>query len=120
MKFAISSNGRNKNDLMDTRFGRCSYFVIYDSETEKYSAIDNEAATAGGGAGIAAAQAIIDENIQVLITGNLGPNAYKLFNNSNIKVYSCDNKTIEEVITAYKNNELDLISEAGKAHQGMR
>lgn len=36
MKIAISSMGKGINSMLDVRFGRCNYFVIYDTE-DKFS-----------------------------------------------------------------------------------
>ncbi len=36
--------------------------------------------SAGGGAGIAAAQQLIDERVEAIISNNIGPNAFESFN----------------------------------------
>ena len=55
MKIAISATGTTLENDVDARFGRCSYFIIVDSETMEYEYIDNASSQAGGGAGVAAA-----------------------------------------------------------------
>ncbi|MDU4860274.1 MAG: NifB/NifX family molybdenum-iron cluster-binding protein [Terrisporobacter othiniensis] len=118
MKIAISTNGTTKESLLDSRFGRCNYFQIYDTDTKEFSVIENKGFTAAGGAGIAASNQIVDEKVQVVITGSLGPNAFDIINGSNIKAYKCANLSMDEVIEKYNNKELEEINSCGASHQG--
>lgn len=118
MKIAISTNGITKESLLDPRFGRCNYFQIYDTETKEFSVIENKGFTAAGGAGIAASNQIVDEKVQVIITGSLGPNAFDIISESNIKAYKCVSLPMDEVIEKYSNKELEEINSCGASHQG--
>jgi len=73
MKIAVSSMSKDLNSMLDVRFGRCNYFVIYDTEEGLVKTIENKGQMSGGGAGIAAAQQIIDEDVDVVITGIWDP-----------------------------------------------
>lgn len=119
MKIAISCLGREMEDNLDLRFGRCSFFVIYDSSKGVSYTLENKGQASGGGAGIAASQQIIDENVEVVITGNMGPNAYNLMNSSGIKVYSCKEVSCLDAVKLYEKNELTEITAAGPSHMGM-
>ncbi len=119
MKLGISSMGKDINSILDERFGRCNYFIIYDTEDSSVKVIENKGKISGGGAGIAAAQQIIDEGVDVVITGNLGPNAFNLFTNSQIKVYRCDSIKIELAIQLFKEGKLEELKKAGPQHGGM-
>ncbi|CDG36650.1 hypothetical protein CTHBC1_2047 [Acetivibrio thermocellus BC1] len=55
MKIAVSSMSKDLNSMLDVRFGRCNYFVIYDTEEGLVKTIENKGQMSGGGAGIAAA-----------------------------------------------------------------
>ncbi len=59
MKIAISATGKTPEAEVDPRFGRCQYFIIADTGTDKFEAVDNSSVTAAGGAGISAAQMIL-------------------------------------------------------------
>lgn len=120
MKIAVSSIGQNKENQLDKRFGRCEYFQICDLEKDEYKALSNDGMTSSGGAGIAAASQLIDENIDVIITGSLGPNAFGLIEKAGIKAYSCDTIPVFRAIEMLKQNQLSQISGAGRAHRGMR
>lgn len=120
MKIAISATGKNNSSLIDMRFGRCEYFQIHDVESGEIKIIKNEGQMASGGAGIAAAQQVIDEGADVVITGNLGPNAYRVLKSAEIKAFKVTNIPVEAGIRAYKECQLTEISTPGKAHQGMK
>ncbi|NFH80152.1 diguanylate cyclase [Clostridium botulinum] len=119
MKIAISSKGKTSSDLLDSRFGRCEYFQILDTEDKSFKILENIGQSSSGGAGIAAANQVIDENVEVIITGNLGPNAFELIDKAEIKAYKCESISIESALNKYNNNELEEIKLAGMAHHGM-
>ena len=119
MKILVSSLGKEKSDAFDTRFGRCEYFQIFDTETKEYEVLENRGKTSEHGAGIASSQQAIDKDVDILITGHLGPNAFEVLGSSGIKLYSANSGTVEEVINLYVEGKLEEISSAGKAHRGM-
>ncbi|MBU4502055.1 MAG: NifB/NifX family molybdenum-iron cluster-binding protein [Nanoarchaeota archaeon] len=90
MKIAISSNGTNLESKIDPRFGRCNNFVIVEVEDNKIKSdkgVANPGLSRSGGAGIAAAQFMGNENIEVVITGKVGPNAYTVLDKIGVKMY---------------------------------
>ncbi|CAH2212271.1 NifB/NifX family molybdenum-iron cluster-binding protein [Tepidibacter aestuarii] len=119
MNIAVSAFKENKDSSLDKRFGRCEWFQIYNQEKELIKAVKNEGQISGSGAGVAAAQQIIDEGIDVVITGNLGPNAFKILKKANIKAYKCSDISVEEAVNMLNKGELEEIEAAGKAHHGM-
>jgi len=119
MKIGISSSGIIISSLADLRFGRCSNFAIYDTEENSYRFIKNNAQQAEGGAGIAAAQQLIAEDVEIILTGNMGPNAYKVIKGNDIKIYRISNVSIEKAVQLFKEAKLETITEAGTAHFGL-
>ncbi|MBU5293923.1 NifB/NifX family molybdenum-iron cluster-binding protein [Anaerosalibacter bizertensis] len=119
MKIGLSSNGKDLDSTLDLRFGRCSYFIIYDIEKSDFESIENKGLTSEGGAGIAASQQLIDENVDVIITGKLGPNAFNIINKADIKVFKSEAISIKDAIEKYKKDELLELKESGPAHHGM-
>lgn len=106
MKIAISSQGKEENSLMDSRFGRCEYFCIYDIEDDGFKVIENTAINSNAGAGIEAANLVLKESIDAVVTGNIGPHANEVFKKSNIKIFTSDVKRISDIINEYKRNKL--------------
>ncbi|MHC1577048.1 MAG: NifB/NifX family molybdenum-iron cluster-binding protein, partial [Methanosarcinaceae archaeon] len=101
-------------------FGRCQYFVIADPDTMTSEGIENSAASASGGAGIQAAQNIVSLDIDVLITGNIGPNAHQVLSAANIKMATGASGTIADAIKQYMDGKLALAgAPTAAAHAGM-
>jgi len=102
MKIAISAAGPTLDAEVDPRFGRCRYFIIADSETMEFSAIDNASAMSSGGAGISAAQMIAGKGVEAVLTGNCGPNAYQVLSPAGTKVITGVSGKVRDVIAEYK------------------
>ncbi|MGY5875618.1 MAG: NifB/NifX family molybdenum-iron cluster-binding protein [Candidatus Thorarchaeota archaeon] len=118
-RVCITSTGNDLDALVDRRFGRCAYFIIVDTETMEFESLSNAAASASGGAGIQAAQIMASKDIEVVITGSVGPNAYPALESSGIRMMSSSSPTVAATIDAFKQGTLTLISTPGPAHAGI-
>ncbi len=118
-KVCVTSTGSDLDAPVDRRFGRCAYFIIVDTETMQYESISNVAASASGGAGIQAAQIMASNDVDVVITGSVGPNAYPALANSDIRMMSTSLPTVNATIEAFKQGTLTEITTSGPAHAGM-
>ena len=87
MKICITSQGTSLNSLVDPRFGRCSHFIFIENGAKEFYSVPNPGVSMIRGAGISAAQTVINEGAEVVITGNMGPNAFLVLNQSGVKVY---------------------------------
>lgn len=113
MKIAISAQDTNLDSLLDERFGRAKFFIIYDDETKEFASIDNhQNLNAMQGAGIKAGKTIIDSDAKVLITGNVGPKAFQVLDSANIEIYSINSVVIKDAIIKYQNKELNKVTGA--------
>ncbi|MEA2102333.1 MAG: NifB/NifX family molybdenum-iron cluster-binding protein [Thermodesulfobacteriota bacterium] len=120
MKIAVSASGSDLKDQADPRFGRCAYFHILDMDTGEHEAISNASAAAGGGAGISAAQSIVEKGAGAVVTGNCGPNAFQVFNAAGIKVFIGAKGSVSDAVDAYKAGKLSASQDANvKDHFGM-
>lgn len=103
------------NNSMDTNvcisFGRTPYFLVYNIETGNNSFIDNSAAASLGGAGIKAAQSIVDSGAEAIITPRCGENAAEVIRAAGIKLYKTINDSIQDNIQAYKEGNLNLLDD---------
>jgi predicted Fe-Mo cluster-binding NifX family protein len=106
MKLCITSSGVSLDDSMDPRFGRCRYFIIWDADNEQFEAVENPAVSAGGGAGIQAAQLIANKGVETVLTGNVGPNAYNTLTAAGIKiVVGLTGITVRQAIEGFKTGK---------------
>ena len=96
---------------MSPRFGRCPYFLIIDTETQKVETVENTGVQVAHGAGVSAAQIITDSGCEVVITGNVGPNAFYALNAGGIKIFvSPPGKTCEQALKAYNDGDLEELA----------
>ncbi len=120
MKIAITSSGDNLDSQMDPRFGRCQYFMIVDPDTMDFEAMQNESAMASGGAGIQAAQTILNVGINAVITGNVGPNAFEVLSAAGIETMTGASGTVRHALELYKSGSLQSAAGATVgSHAGM-
>ncbi len=106
MKIALSVNRPNIEGEIDPRFGRCLYFIFVEPETMQYEVEENPNLGAASGAGISTAQFVASKGAKVLITGNIGPNAYKVLFAAGIEMFTGVSGGIREVMEAYKSGDL--------------
>ena len=120
MKICVTAIANNLDAQVDPRFGRCPYFIIVESETMKFEAIPNLSHHAPSGAGIQAAQTVASKDAKVLITGNVGPNAFQALSSAGIKIVTGASGTVREVIERYKRGELkETSTPTVRGHHGM-
>jgi predicted Fe-Mo cluster-binding NifX family protein len=106
MKVAVSSTGNGLDSQVDPRFGRCSTFIIVDTETMQAEAVPNSSIGAAHGAGIGAAQAVAGAGVKAVLTGHVGPNAHMALSQADVKTYIGASGTVRQTVEAYKRGEL--------------
>lgn len=120
MKIAITATGPALDDLVDARFGRCACFLLVDPDSGELEAIENPNIAMGGGTGIQSAQLMADKGVQTVLTGNCGPNAFRVLGAAGIHVTVGVSGRVRDALEQYKRGELVT---AGKAdvtsHFGM-
>ncbi|NQT01328.1 MAG: NifB/NifX family molybdenum-iron cluster-binding protein [Planctomycetes bacterium] len=113
MKIAITSSGDTLNSEVDPRFGRAKWLLLMDTQTGLSEAYDNAVnLNLAQGAGIQTGQNVVNLGVEAVITGNIGPNAFKTLNAANVKVFLSKAKTIQEAIGSYKAGELNEVTQA--------
>ncbi|MGM0365338.1 MAG: NifB/NifX family molybdenum-iron cluster-binding protein [Actinomycetota bacterium] len=107
MIVALSSTGTSLESNVDARFGRCPFFIFYDTENDSFEHLSNEARGAMGGAGIQTGQEIARRGAKAVITGNVGPNAFRVLSAAGIKVYSGVSGKVSEAVEKFKAGQLN-------------
>jgi predicted Fe-Mo cluster-binding NifX family protein len=98
MKAAVTAKSPSLDSVLDSRFGRCHYFVIVDTDTGEFDAVKNEAAELGSGAGVQSARMLASKGVQQLLTGACGPNAIETLQAAGIQVVSGCSGTVRQVL----------------------
>jgi len=112
MKIAVASSGTTLDVPVDPRFGRCPFFLVVDTDTLQFEVLENQAAQAGGGAGIQAAQAVARAGAEGVIAGNFGPNAFQALTAGGIPVYTGATGTVAEAVQLFKDGKLQELEGA--------
>jgi predicted Fe-Mo cluster-binding NifX family protein len=120
MKVAVAASGDNLDAQTDPRFGRCPYFLVVDTDTMSFEAVQNSAAIQGSGAGIAAVQLVADTGADAVIAANVGPNAFTALSAGGLKVYGFAGGTVREAVSALLAGQLEETAAANvPSHHGM-
>ena len=112
MRIAVSTTSGGLDDKVSEVFGRAVSFTIVDvedGEIRNVEVIRNDFAVRGGGAGIAVSQFLADKGVEVVLTGNVGPNALSVLNSAGIKVYRAGGMKVSEAIEKFLKGELEQI-----------
>ena len=112
MKIAISSIDKNIESNVSDVFGRCPYFIIAeikDDKIEKTEAIKNESTDQMSGAGISTAQLMAEKDVNVVITGNVGPRALDVLKQFNIGIYFGEG-TVKDVLQDFIDKKLKKVN----------
>jgi predicted Fe-Mo cluster-binding NifX family protein len=120
MRIVVTSSGADLDAPASPVFGRCQTYVFVDTETMETEAVANPAIGAASGAGIRAAQFVIEHGAQALVTGNVGPNAFSVFQSAGITIYPFGGGTVRRAVEAFETGQLQSIADAtAQAGQGM-
>ena len=118
MKIAIPVDEKTLESSVCASFGRTPYFLIYDTETKESVFIDNSAAASTGGAGIKAAQTIVDNKANALLTPRCGQNAADVIKSADIKIYKTTSASVKDNIAAFVDGKLPLLDEIHAGFHG--
>ena len=120
MKIAVSAVSQDLEQQVNPIFGRCSGFLIIETEgkeIKEHNFVENQAMKNPMGAGIAAAQTVANQGVQAVISGNIGPNALMVLNQSGIKVYQAFGLNVKQAIEQLvegKLQEISVVSASGR------
>lgn len=107
MTVVITAVGAEMSCSVDPRFGRAKRFMVVDTNTEAFTVHDNTPnLNAAQGAGIQAAETAANLGAEAVITGNVGPKAFRALNAAGIKIFLSTEGTVSDAIRKFKAGEL--------------
>lgn len=114
MKIVICSQSNSPTAIIDTRFGRTSFWALWDSQSKEWTFEPNsQNLQTAQGAGIQAAQAVLDTGADVLIAYNIGPKAMTVLQANQIQVYQAPAAmSIQQAVEAFDSGQLNQIENA--------
>lgn len=115
-KIAVTSEGPKMTDRVDPRFGRAGGFVVVDLETMASTYVDNGASQAmSHGAGIQAAENIVNAGAAVVLTGYVGPKAFAALQAAGVRIgQNLDNMTVAEAVQRYQDGQVQFADAPNK------
>lgn len=116
MKLALPLDETKENVCVT--FGRAPYFLFV--EDGKQVIKENPGSVSQGGAGLQAAQFLVDEHVDGLITRRCGENSAEVLNEANIKVYETKELKVELVLAAYQDGKLELLTSFHAGYVGLQ
>jgi len=88
MKVAISVSGETPAAAVDPRFGRAAGFLVVDLVSGASEYVTNtQNLRAAQGAGIQAAQNVVNAGAQAVLTGHCGPKAFRVLQAAGVAIY---------------------------------
>ncbi|HAF86794.1 MAG TPA: dinitrogenase iron-molybdenum cofactor biosynthesis protein [Sphaerochaeta sp.] len=111
MIIAIPSDKESLDSAVCVSFGRSPFYCLYDTETKQSTFLVNSAADSPGGAGIKAAQILVDNKANILITIRCGENAARVLQPANVELFKALNLSVADNIFAHAQNKLEPLKE---------
>lgn len=112
-KIAVCSTGSEPSSLVHERFGRCSNFLIWQSDRNTFSVLDNPDSENYQSFGTDSAKLLIQAGVGVLIVNHIGPKAFMILQRANIHVYTgAKDKSITEAVKMFQTQGLTELESA--------
>ncbi|KUG03321.1 hypothetical protein ASZ90_019284 [hydrocarbon metagenome] len=109
---AICSSDDKPTAMVDGRFGRCPYFMVWNCDSSEFKSVENTGIDAAHGAGTGAAQVLLQNKVGAILTTRIGPKAFQVLNAAGIKVYQGqDDISVQELLEKYLNQQLQELKQ---------
>ena len=108
MKITVTSQGRELSSPVDPRFGRAKFFVVVETDTGEFAAVDNvQNLNAAQGAGIQAGRNVVESGVKAVVTGHVGPKAFATLQAGGVEIYTGATGTVAQAIEQFKAGKLN-------------
>jgi predicted Fe-Mo cluster-binding NifX family protein len=107
MKIAVSVVAPEVNAAFESRFGRAAAFLIIDTSSGERQAIANPAAQLGSGAGVRAAELLIRQGVEAVVSGAFGPKASDVLTTSDVRLYQTDASAVDDLVASLLKDDTE-------------
>lgn len=120
MKVIVSSTGPEMGSEVSRVFGRAEYYLLVDTGDMSAQPLKNPATGQSSGAGIRAAQFVLEQKPEALISSNVGPNAFEVLSAGGVECYSAPPGSVKSAVEAFEKGTLESLSSANAgSHSGI-
>jgi len=106
MKIIVTAQGNDLNAPVSPTFARCPYFLVVDTETNAVVPVVNKSMREPKGAGIAAAQFVLSQKVDAVVTNKMGPKAFRVLQVAGVPVYSVTPMTVGGAVNEFNAGKL--------------
>ncbi len=107
MKIAFTTAGEDLQAALDRRFGRAPGFLVVDTATESCEYVANtQNLNAAQGAGIQSGQTIARLGVEALVSGHVGPKAFRVLSAAGVRIYNTEAATVGEALELLRSGQL--------------
>ena len=113
MKVAVTAQGQELSSRMDLRFGRARWIHVVDVDTGEHQVHDNTVhLNLPQGAGIQTGQNVANLGVEAVLTGNVGPNAFRTLSAAKIRVFLVGPQSVVQAVAAFQEGQLQETQQA--------
>lgn len=107
VRIAVTSHGPDPGCDVDESFGRAYWFVVYDDVEDVWESFDNGSIrNCSENVGVRATEFLVDQGVNVIITGEAGPRAFRALTSRGIKVFLQASGTVDDMIRAWTAGQI--------------
>ncbi|KXA90086.1 hypothetical protein AKJ62_01105 [candidate division MSBL1 archaeon SCGC-AAA259D14] len=115
MRIAVSADGQRLESQISPVFGRCPFFIVVETEDDEIverEVLENSAMEQPSGAGTAAVQLVGDKDVDVVISGGIGPKAFSALKQWKIKAFKGEPGPVRYNLDKFLEGELEEVESA--------
>jgi len=99
MKVAVPASGVTPAASVEARFARAPHFLVFDTEGGTWATVENaQVLNAVQGAGIQAAETLVRNGVNAVLTTHCGPKAFRALQAAGVAVYIGVTGTVEDAM----------------------
>ncbi|MFW6247806.1 MAG: NifB/NifX family molybdenum-iron cluster-binding protein [bacterium] len=120
MTICITTDANGDGAKVDPRFGRAPFFTFVDTESGASRVVANVYASGASGVGAQVAQMIAEHGAEAVVTGQVGPSAFRVLEAAGVTVYTSPAVPVAEAVESHRTGTLEQAGGAtGPGHQGV-